>query len=78
MDSVSGAPGYSDVAPIARGFVDAAPERVVWGSDWPHTTATAPIDDAALIDLLGSWAPDPATRTRILVDNPESLYGFTN
>jgi D-galactarolactone isomerase len=76
MDSIEGAPAYSDVAPVARGFVDAAPERVVWGSDWPHTTATAPVDDAALIDLLARWAPDARTRERILVENPSVLYGF--
>ena len=77
MDSIDGAPLYSDVAAVARGFVEAAPERVVWGSDWPHTTATAPVDDAGLIDLLARWAPDVRTRERILVDNPSKLYGFT-
>lgn len=76
MDSTEGAPAYADVAAVARGFVAAAPDRVVWGSDWPHTTATAPVDDAGLIDLLATWAPDPRTRERILVDNPAKLYGF--
>ena len=59
MDSVTGGPTYADIAGIAKAYVDAAPERVVWGSDWPHTTATGPIDDAALVDLLMDWAPDP-------------------
>ena len=76
----AGAPGYGDVAGIARAFVTAAPERVVWGSDWPHATASAgrqPMpDDADLLDLLLDWAPDEAVRTRILVDNPAELYGF--
>lgn len=75
-----GAPGYADVAGIAKAFVTAAPERVVWGSDWPHATASAgqhPMpDDADLIDLLLDWVPDDAARTRILVDNPAELYDF--
>ena len=52
------------------------PERMVWGSDWPHPTETEKPDDAVLFDLLGDWAPDEATRRRILVDNPAKLYGF--
>jgi predicted TIM-barrel fold metal-dependent hydrolase len=76
MDSVTGAPAYSDVTAVARGFVTAAPERVVWGSDWPHTTATGPIDDARLLDLLAVWSPDASVRKQILVDNPSKLYGF--
>lgn len=76
MDSIEGAPLYSDVEAVARGFVEAAPERVVWGSDWPHTTATSPVDDVALMDALARWAPDAPTRQRILVDNPSHLYGF--
>ena len=76
MDSVTGAPTYADITGIAKAYVDAAPERVVWGSDWPHTTATGPIDDAALVDLLMDWAPDPKIRRRILVENSEVLYRF--
>ena len=56
--------------------MNAAPERLVWGSDWPHPTATVTPDDAVLFDLLAEWAPDERTRRRILVENPESLYGF--
>jgi predicted TIM-barrel fold metal-dependent hydrolase len=58
--------------------VQAAPERLVWGSDWPHPGKpddNKP-DDAVLFDLLTVWAPDEATRNRILVHNPEVLYGF--
>ena len=76
MDSIEGAPAYRDIAEVARGFVDAAPDRVVWGSDWPHTTATTPIDDAALLNLLAEWAPDSDMRHQILVENPAALYGF--
>ena len=56
----------------------AAPERLVWGSDWPHPTEPndRKPDDALLFDLLTVWVPDAATRNRILVSNPETLYGF--
>ena len=76
MDTRAGPPGYSDVSAVARAFVKAAPERMVWGSDWPHTTAEKTPDDAVLFDLLADWAPDEVTRRRILVDNPAALYGF--
>jgi predicted TIM-barrel fold metal-dependent hydrolase len=70
-----GAP-YADAGEIARAFVKAAPDRVVWGSDWPHPSAVNKPDDSLLFDLLTEWAPDEATRHRILVRNPEALYGF--
>ncbi|SAI28456.1 dicarboxylic acid hydrolase [Bordetella ansorpii] len=67
--------------PLARGYIDAAPGRVVWGSDWPHASASAgrhPMpDDAEQLDRLAHWAGDAATLRRILVTNPERLYGFT-
>jgi D-galactarolactone isomerase len=69
-------PDYAEVAPIARAFIEAAPERVVWGSDWPHPTEHDKPDDAVLFDLLSVWAPDAATQHRILVDNPAALYSF--
>jgi len=72
-------PPYPDATQIAQAFVTAAPERMVWGSDWPHPTE--PLDrkpnDAVLFDLLSEWAPNETTRHRILVENPEALYGFT-
>ena len=71
-----GAPPYAEATKVARAFVAAAPERVVWGSDWPHPTEKEKPDDAALFDLLSEWAPDEATRRRILVDNPAALYRF--
>jgi predicted TIM-barrel fold metal-dependent hydrolase len=68
---------YADVAPFARALIAAAPERCVWGTDWPHPSmGDATPDDVALFDLLGEWAPDDETRRRILVDNPVHLYGF--
>lgn len=76
--------GRSDdpqLLPLARSFIDAAPDRVVWGSDWPHATASAgrhPMpDDAAQVDALARWAGDAHLLRQILVSNPEQLYGFT-
>ena len=78
INSKIGPPSYPEAAVIARDFVKAAPERLVWGSDWPHPGLPDDHkpDDALLFDLLSVWAPDEATRTRILVRNPEALYGF--
>ncbi len=71
-------PPYPEATSVARAFVAAAPERLVWGSDWPHPTSPGPRkpDDAMLFDLLLDWAPNEQTRHRILVENPEKLYGF--
>jgi D-galactarolactone isomerase len=79
INSKIGPPSYPEAATIARDFVKAAPERLVWGSDWPHPGLPDDHkpDDALLFDLLSVWAPDEATRTRVLVRNPEALYGFT-
>jgi predicted TIM-barrel fold metal-dependent hydrolase len=71
-----GPPTYADVTPVAQAFVQAAPERMVWGSNWPHPGETEKPDDALTFDLLAQWAPNAATRHRILVENPEVLYGF--
>jgi predicted TIM-barrel fold metal-dependent hydrolase len=71
-----GPPAYADVTKVAQAYVQAAPERMVWGSNWPHPNEPTKPDDALLFDLLAQWAPSPATRHRILVENPENLYGF--
>ena len=74
-----GGPPYADVIPFARAAIAAAPDRVLWGSDWPHGNTFRPgriPNDGALLDLLGEFAPDEATRKKILVDNPARLYGF--
>jgi len=76
--SKKGPPLYPDVGALAKALVKAAPERCVWASNWPHPSvprAQCP-DDADLLDLLLDWAPDEATRKKILVDNPAKLYGF--
>jgi predicted TIM-barrel fold metal-dependent hydrolase len=71
-----GAPPYDDVVPYARALIAAAPDRVLWGTDWPHPNVRHMPDDGDLVDLLSQYAPDEAVRTRILVDNPERLYTF--
>jgi predicted TIM-barrel fold metal-dependent hydrolase len=71
-----GPPTYADATAVAQEFVRAAPERAVWGSDWPHPGPKIHPDDALLFDLLAVWAPDEKIRNRILVDNPAKLYGF--
>jgi D-galactarolactone isomerase len=76
QDSKVGPPTYSDTVTLARAYIKAAPERMVWGSDWPHPTEKQKPDDAVLFDLLAEWAPDAEERTAILVKNPATLYGF--
>lgn len=71
-----GGPDYPDASAVARELARIAPERMVWGSDWPHATETTKPDDAQLFDLLSVWAPDEGVRTRILVQNPAELYEF--
>lgn len=83
------APDYQDMVPYARALIAANPDRIVWGTDWPHPdssrvegrkpTDIAPfyqIDDGRLLNQLPVWAPDAEVRKKILVDNPARLYGF--
>ena len=76
--SKSGAPNYEDRADVARAFVQADPNYLLWGSDWPHVTSKIDNkpDDTILLNLLYDWVPDEKQRNRILVDNPARLYGF--
>ena len=77
LDTKEGAPRYADVTPVARALAEHAPQRCVWGSDWPHPTEpNVKPDDAALFDLLQEWSPDETVRHGILVANPATLYGF--
>jgi D-galactarolactone isomerase len=69
-------PPYADATRIAQAFVAQVPERLVWGSDWPHVTEQHKPDDAVLFDLLAVWAGNNGTRDRMVVDNPAKLYGF--
>jgi predicted TIM-barrel fold metal-dependent hydrolase len=83
------APDYADVAPLARALIAANPERILWGTDWPHpdsspqpgraATDIAPllrVDDGELFNQFAKWAPEASLRKMILVDNPTKLYGF--
>ncbi len=70
------APAYDDVAPLARALVQSHPERCVWASNWPHPGRVPTPSNAVMLDQLLNWADDDATRRRILVNNPASLYGF--
>ena len=80
---------YSDVAPLAKALIEANPQRILWGSDWPHPAGAAlpghsgtevvqnlQIDNGRLLNLMAVWVPDPALRKTILVDNPAQLFGF--
>ena len=74
--SRAGAP-YDDVVPLARALIDAAPERCVWGSDWPHPVSkNPPPNDADLLELLYRYVRSEAELQRILVDNPAELFGY--
>jgi len=82
-------PDYVDCIPLAQSLIAANPDRIVWGTDWPHPDSVTPagkqitdvtplfqIDDGRLLNQLPVWAPDAAIRKKILVDNPAKLYGF--
>ncbi len=69
-------PPYDKAVPIAKKIVDAIPDRVLWGTDFPHPNSTHEADEADLVDLVPKIAPDPAVQKKLLVDNPAKLYGF--
>lgn len=86
---VSKAADFADVAPLARALIAANPERMLWGSDWPHPGGTLhvgqlrneiepfhAIDDGAALNRLNGWAGSAEMTKRILVDNPTRLYGY--
>ncbi len=73
-------PPYADITPYAKALLRANPQRVVWGTDWPHINyyeADKVPDDGVLLNLLGEWLDDDGLRRQVLVDNPARLYGFT-
>jgi len=82
-------PDYADATPLAQALIAANPDRIVWGTDWPHPDSVTPpgkqisdetplfqIDDGLLLNQLAIWTPDAAVRQKILVSNPAKLYGF--
>lgn len=74
--STSGMP-HADVIPFAHALIKANPDSVVWGSDWPHVMAKGAMpNDGDLVDLLADWIPDAGVRQKVLVENPQRLYGF--
>ena len=73
---MSVAPDFADAAPFARALIETAPDRLIWGSDYPHLSFADKVGGPVLFNLLGGWAPDEATRRKILVDNPAELFGF--
>lgn len=70
-------PPYKDVIPFAKAVIQAAPERIIWGTDWPHTNVKPVMpNDADILDLMTDWAPDDKIREQIFIKNPEVLYGL--
>lgn len=82
IDSKSGPPDYADTSALAKSYIAAAPERCLWASNWPYPDVTAGRDPkprpatGPFLDLFARWVPDAKLRHRILVENPETLYGF--
>ena len=72
---MSVAPGFPDAAPMARALIEAVPDRIIWGSDFPHLSFADKVGSVELFNLLGEWA-DEAQRRKILVNNPQRLFGF--
>lgn len=68
---------YDDVIPFAQALIAAAPDRVLWGTDWPHPNMAVMPDEGELLDLLAAYVPDETLRNQILVDNPTTLYDFS-
>ena len=88
-DTLARQPDMSDVTPYAKALISANPQRIVWGTAWPHPSAGGvpgrkptdlalhrQTDDGGVINMLAVWAPDAAMRKMILVDNPAGLFGF--
>jgi 2-pyrone-4,6-dicarboxylate lactonase len=73
----SNGPPFSDAVPFARKLIEAAPDRILWGTDWPHPNVGKYMpNDGDLVDLFAEMAPEPALQRKILVENPARLYGF--
>ncbi len=73
---MSTAPGFGDVDPLAAALIAAAPDRLIWGSDYPHLSFADKVGTVELFNLLHRWAPDEAVKRKILVENPARLFGF--
>jgi predicted TIM-barrel fold metal-dependent hydrolase len=73
---MSQVPGFADAAPMARALIEAAPDRLIWGSDYPHLSFADKVTSEQLFELLNQWCGDRSTLQKILVDNPQKLFGF--
>jgi len=71
-------PPFHDVGPFGKALIDAAPDRVLWGTDWPHPNVPVMPDDGDLVDLIPLYAPDPAVQHKLLVENPARLFRFAD
>lgn len=69
-------PPFHDALPFARKLIEAAPDRVIWGTDWPHPNVKFMPNDGDLVDLIPLYTPDSLQQRKLLVDNPVRLYGF--
>ena len=70
-------PPYDDVKPMAHALIAAAPERIMWGTDWPHPNKyVVNPNDGDLVDAFGDWVTDPDMRRKIMVDTPAAFYRF--
>jgi 2-pyrone-4,6-dicarboxylate lactonase len=75
--SATDLPPYDDVKPLAQALIEAAPERIMWGTDWPHPNKyVVNPNDGDLVDAFGDWVTDPAMRRKIMVDTPAAFYRF--
>lgn len=73
---ISTAPSFVNAAPMVKALIEAAPDRIIWGSDYPHLHFTDKVDSVEIFNLLRQWAPDDATLHQILSENPQNLFGF--
>jgi predicted TIM-barrel fold metal-dependent hydrolase len=73
---MSVAPGFADAAPMARALLETVPDRIIWGSDYPHLSFADKVTSTGLFNLLAQWAPDAGMRKKILADNPQRLFAF--
>jgi 2-pyrone-4,6-dicarboxylate lactonase len=68
---------FDDILPFIHHVVERYPDRILWGSDWPHPGYSKPMpNDTDLVDLVSTWVPDEARRRKLFVDNPAELFGF--
>ena len=75
--SATDLPPYDDVKPLAHALIEAAPERIMWGTDWPHPNKyVVNPDDGDLVDAFGDWVSDERMRRKIMVDTPAAFYRF--